>query len=86
MRFRWMSIRHAASVRGDDVLEVSGSSDIPPSMRGWIQLGPETGRPGHYRISLRSDNAYGEPRSVLLTAADARRLHEVLGLMLQAGS
>ena len=60
--------------------------DIPPSMRGWIQLGPEPSRPGHYRIWLRGDNAYGEPRSVLLTAADARRLHEVLGQMLQAGS
>ena len=60
--------------------------DIPPSMRGWIQLSPEPGRPGHYRIWLRGDNAYGEPRSVLLTAADARRLHEVLGQMLQAGS
>ena len=62
------------------------TSDIPPSMRGWIQLAPEAGRPGHYRIWLRGDNAYGEPRSVLLTAADVHCLREVLSQMLEPGS
>lgn len=62
------------------------TSDIPPSMRGWIQLAPEPARPGHYRIWLRGDNAFGEPRSILLTAADVRRLREVLGQMLEAAS
>ena len=61
------------------------ASAIPPSMRGWIRLVPEAGRPGYYRFWLRGDNAFGEPRSVLLTAADVGRLREVLGQMLQAG-
>lgn len=55
---------------------------IPPSQRGWIEATPEADRPGQFRVWLHGDGAPARPRSLLLTAADIRRLCAFLYRML----
>ncbi len=55
---------------------------VPPSQRGWLEAAPEPDRPGQVRVWLHGDGAPDRPRSLLLTAADIRRLCGFLSRML----
>ena len=47
---------------------------VPPSMRGYIEVAPEPGRPGQFRLWLYGDGSQRGPRSILLTLRDVRGL------------
>jgi hypothetical protein len=66
-----MTARHPARLR---FTPEPVTTAVPPSQRGWIEAAPEPGRAGQYRLWLHGDGATDRPRSLLVTAADIRRL------------
>lgn len=55
---------------------------VPPSLRGWLEFGPEPGHPQLTRIWLKGDASSAAPRSLVLTCADIRRMCATLHRML----
>jgi hypothetical protein len=47
---------------------------VPPSLRGWLEFGPEPDHPQLTRIWLKGDASTAAPRSITLSHADVRRL------------
>jgi len=55
---------------------------VPPSLRGWLEFGPEPEHPQLTRVWLKGDDSNAAPRSLVLTHADIRRMCATLHRML----